>query len=248
MITFGIITNKSHHGATDQDYRLESILDSIYAENIPNQEIIIVGDYHTDRAKCIDFDESIKAGWITKKKNIITQNATQNIIVFLHDYILLYPGWFNGLIKFGLDHWDIMMTPIINKDGTRFRDWCVFKYDGNQGANGIWWHQTANHKPVLISPYLPAYTYNQTQYMYISGSYWIAKKHVMLEEPLDEQFVWGEPEDIEWSERVIPKYKYVMNTNAAVKLLHQKDRVWSPIQHYYGTANYIGEFINDINV
>lgn len=228
MITFGIITNAQHHSATEQNYRLNLILDSIENQSIPKCEIIIVGDYNTPRANCIPFDDTIKKGWITKKKNIITQNATHDIIVYLHDYIVFDKNWYDNFVKFGTD-WDLCMHRIINKDGTRFRDWCVFQYDGNVGKNGIWTHTTPKHKPCTISPYLPPYEYDKTQNLYISGSYWVAKKYVMEQEPLDEDFVWGQPEDIEWSMRVIPKYKYVMNTQCKVYLLHQKDSVWREI-------------------
>jgi len=229
MITFGIITNSQHH-STDQNIRMSIILNSIEQQHIPIYEIIIVGDYVTkrDNITCIPFDETIKKAWITKKKNIITQNAKHDVIVYMHDYIMLSSNWYQGWSSFGYD-WDIAMNVITNKDNTRFRDWCVFKYDGNVGANGVWTHTTPKHPPCTVSPYIPPYEYKQTQFMYISGSYWLAKKFVMIEEPLDEDFVWGQPEDIEWSERVIPKYKYVMNTQSTVRLLHQKDPVWSPL-------------------
>ena len=46
---------------------------------------------------------------------------------------------------------------------------------------------------------------------------------------INEDFVWGQPEDIEWSFRVLSKYKYVMNTQCKVHLLHQKDPVWKEL-------------------
>lgn len=229
MITFGIITNNKHH-STNQKDRIEKILDSIDQQRLPFYEIIIVGDYPCNRHNVIsiNFDETIKPAWITRKKNIITENASGSIIVYMHDYIVLDSSWGSEFKKFGYD-WDICMHQIVNKDGTRFRDWCVFKYDGNVGRNGIWNHTTPKHSPCIISPYLPSYKYNKTENLYISGSYWVAKKYVMEQEPLDEDFVWGQPEDIEWSLRVLPKYKYVMNQNCMVHLLHQKDPVWSPL-------------------
>ena len=59
--------------------------------------------------------------------------------------------------------------------------------------------------------------------MYISGTYWVAKKKVMLEEPLDEdRWGWGQQEDVEWSQRVRDNYKYVMNIHSTVKSLKEK--------------------------
>jgi hypothetical protein len=58
--------------------------------------------------------------------------------------------------------------------------------------------------------------------MYISGNYWVSKKRVMEEEPLDEDLDWGEAEDVEWSNRIRDKYQYVMNTHSKVKCLKDK--------------------------
>jgi len=246
MITFGIITNSKHHGSTDQNERLSTMISSIQSQNIPNYEIIIVGDYNTNEpnCKCIEFDETIKPAWITRKKNIIAQKAKYDIIVYLHDYIFLDKNWYNGWQNFSFDNWDVGMNIVINKDETRFRDWVVFQFDGNLGPNGAWQNNLPKGRNCIISPYLPDYSYNQTKNMYISGSYFIVKKHIMLAEPFDEDFVWGQPEDIEWSfERVLPKYQYVMNTQSAVRLLHYKDPVWKSLNPYFMSKEYIGEFI-----
>lgn len=232
MITFGIITNKDHHSATDQSYRMSKIIDSIEQQEFKNYEIIIVGDYTTTRknTKCIYFDDNIKRGWITKKKNIITKESRFYNIVYMHDYIIFDKYWKNGWDNFGWDHWDLAMNVIENKDGTRFRDWCVIKFDGNIGKNGIFPLGLKECCDCTISPYLADYNYNRTENMYISGSYWITKKRVMIEEPLNEDLVWGQPEDIEWSFRVLSKYNYVMNSQSKVKLLHQKDPVWKELE------------------
>jgi hypothetical protein len=64
--------------------------------------------------------------------------------------------------------------------------------------------------------------------MYISGSYWVAKKDVMLEFPLDESLSWGEGEDVLWSKQVREKYKFNMNTNSSVFIIKGgKDRVFN---------------------
>jgi len=244
MFTFGIITNNQHHTNTTQEDRLSTIIQSIKNQNIPEYEIIIVGDYQTNKpfCKCISFDETIKTSWITKKKNIITQEANYNNIVYLHDYIYLDNNWYNGWKRFGIDNWDIAMNIIMNKDGSRFRDWCVLWFDGNVGPHGTWPNDIPNTGNRIASPYIPEYNYNQQENLYISGSYWIAKKCVMLEEPLDEKLSWSQSEDIEWSYRVLKKYKYVMNQYSIVRLLHQKDRIFKPLNEYYVSQEYIRSF------
>ena len=105
------------------------------------------------------------------------------------------------------------MCKILNFDGSRFRDWV------------LWVH---NHEPFDVylqrtrKGLLPYSEKSLTEFMYISGSFWIAKKKVMEEFPLNEDLVWGEMEDIEWSKRVRDKYNFRINEFASVRLLKQK--------------------------
>jgi hypothetical protein len=63
--------------------------------------------------------------------------------------------------------------------------------------------------------------------MYISGAYWIAKRDVMLEFPLNESLSWGEGEDVVWSKQVRLKYDFNMNQNSSVRIMKpNKDRVF----------------------
>ena len=199
--TFGIITGASVP---------HQILDSIINQNILEYEILIIGgkdDYEDYDVNYISFDESL--GKFTKKKNLITENAKFDNIVYMHDYYILDDNWYKGLLKFG-DDWDLCMNIIENKDGTRFRDWCAWN-------DPEFCFDTENQRIVL-----PSYDYNKHKYMYISGGYWISKKYVMEEEPLNENLDWGESEDVEWSKRVLPKYVYMMNKYSKVKLLKDK--------------------------
>ena len=127
----------------------------------------------------------------------------------MHDYYILDDGWYKGFLKFG-NTWELCMNVIENKDGTRFRDWCAWDdpelcFDGGEQR--------------IV---LPNYDYINRKYMYISGGYWISKKYVMDDEPLDEDLDWGESEDVEWSKRVLSKYVYMMNEHSKVKLLKDK--------------------------
>src|SRR6478735_7599439 len=180
--TFGIITNNSNN--------IDKIIQSIYDMNIPKEkyEIIIVGNCNIslkDNVKQIDFDESIKPMWITRKKNIITENSTMENIVFLHDYIIFDKNWYKGYLEFGND-WDVCSNIQLNPSGSRFRDWVLhectfdnFKFDG-------------------YGRLIP-YDQESSNYVYLNGSYFVAKKYVMDDVPLDERFCWNQSEDIMWS-------------------------------------------------
>lgn len=210
--TFGIITNNCNIGD------INKIIDSIEYENIPNYEVIIVGMCNVSRKNTIvlSFDESLKKGWITKKKNLITKHSNFDNIVYMHDYYILNEGWYEGFLKYG-DDWDICMNVVFNNDGSRFRDWCVWD-DPNLNYN------QGRHRVCL-----PKYDYNKKEYMYISGGYWVAKKQVMSNYPLNEKLLWGQSEDIEWSKRVLKNVKYSMNQHSSVSTLKYKN-----LSAYYG--------------
>jgi hypothetical protein len=223
-ITFGIITTE--HTST----YLRTVIDSIHNQKISNEsyEILIVGNCdvkESENIKVIPFDETQRRMWITKKKNMITNHAKFDIIVYMHDYFILSDDWYTNFLQFGLD-WDICMNRIINKSGDRLIDWMGMPDDRVYGN--------------VILPY----EYEGSDGMYVPGYFWIAKKSVMIQFPLDEEFEWGDGEDIEWSKRVlggfppiwlkniqkyrngmvnIKRHKYVMNKECVIKSLKQKN-------------------------
>ena len=245
--TFGIITSNNIEN-------LNKIIDSIEIQNISNYEIIIVGcnkifnltnlnKLKRKNCTCIPFDESIYPGWITKKKNIITQNAKYENIVYMHDYIVLDNNWYKGYLKNG-NNFDVIINPIQNFDGSRFRDWVLNMYflrglyliNGNRtkpmtNTPDQWIHKNENIiNKSHINPYQQVHflSYNNDgkelqQYIYISGAYWVAKKHVMEEFPLNENLLWLQSEDIEWCQRLRNKYIFTFNKYSTCKFIKQKD-------------------------
>jgi hypothetical protein len=222
-ITFGIITSENTNSYID------SVILSIEGQNIDKNlyEILIIGNCsleESEQIRVIPFDETIRNLWITKKKNLITKESKFDIIVYMHDYLILDENWYLNFLKFG-DDWDLCMNRILNSDGKRSIDWIGLPDDRIYGN--------------VILPY----DYIGSEGMYIPGNFWIGKKKVMDEFPLDENFVWGEGEDIEWSKRVlggfppvwlknindfregralVKKHKYVMNEFSIVKSLKDK--------------------------
>lgn len=210
--TFGIITGGG------QESFIDDIITSIENENIPNYEIIIVGNCNINRlnTNIINFDETIKSKWITRKKNIITENAKYENVVFMHDYIKLEVGWYNGQLIAG-NNFNIRMDKIVNYDGSRFRDWCCWCHNPDEDFN----------KLIERDCLIPYDMTHLSKYMYISGSYWIAKKYIMQEFPLDENLGWGESEYVIWSMQVREKCIFDMNVNSTVKIMKPyKDRVF----------------------
>lgn len=211
--TFGIITSGT------EDKNINKIIDSIEIQKIKKYEIIIVGNSNVNRKNTtvIEFDEKIKSKWITKKKNIITKNSKFDNIVYLHDYIIFDPDWYIGFLKFG-NEFDMCMNVIENFDGTRYRDWCISMWDNSK------------IKEIIGNTFKCNLPYDENRFikhMYFSGCYWVSKKHIMEEYPLDERLIWGQGEDVLWSNLVRKKYDFSMNKFSKVKLLKKKDAIYN---------------------
>jgi hypothetical protein len=201
--TFGIVTGFEDH------QRLNEILESIRALSIPEYEILLIGGENKnfitsfDDVRIIDFDESQKPRWITRKKNILVNEAKYENIVLMHDYHIFDKDWYLNFKSFGTD-WEICSCPQYLITGARNpMDWSLW----DKPNHGRAWS-------------LDYDDWSQTQYMYISGGFFIVKKHVLLEEPLDESRGWNEEEDVEWSMRV--RNKYVMKCNGKSVVRHNK--------------------------
>jgi hypothetical protein len=213
--TFGICATSANKEIHDD------VLESIIDLKIPNYEILMIGgDIYNSKAECIDFDEFTKPGWITKKKNILCQEAKYENIVLMHDYLFFHPGWYHGFKRFG-GNFDVAMNIILNSDGSRFRDWCLSPYDVIPPLG-----------PIINREFFLPYTHSTlTNKMYISGTYWVAKKKFMLENPLDEELSWGQSEDLRWSELVRHKTVFKMNPYSAVMCIKHKFCDFQPITH-----------------
>lgn len=215
--TFGIVTTNP-----SSDHMVQ-VLYSIEQQNIDdaNYEVIIVGGdkpYEDNLLTIIPFDETQKKGWITRKKNIITQHAKFQNIVYMHDYVLLEPDWYRNFEEIYGGCFDVCMTPILNSDGSRYRDWSLWPHD----LDDIW-------GPTCRECLLPYNVTNLSKFMYISGAYWVAKKRVMEQFPLNEELTWGESEDVDWSKRVRTTFNFKINPYSKVSLLKQKDPVFTEI-------------------
>ena len=207
--TFGIITDGNAPN------RISEIIDSIESMEIDSYEILVVGGKDIDRRnlKFIPFDDHTTPSWISKKKNIITNNSQFENIVYLHDYIKFDKDWYINFLEFGND-FSVCINPILNTDETRYRDWCLWKDDAKN----------------YIDPnncLLPYGIKHLSGMMYISGAYWVAKRDFMLKNPLNEILKWGQGEDVEWSLRIRDITEFKMNTNSIVKLMKYKDRIFS---------------------
>jgi hypothetical protein len=204
-LTFGVVTQ------WEDPTRIYHMVDTINREMTPSAleyEVLICGEHPSGDQFQYFHDQQIHwaprfqhcNGWITHKKNKIAEYARGEIIVMMHDYFILQPGWSWGYKIFGFD-WDICNNPQQLLDGRRhFTDW-------------VNWDD----------PEFPKYhsfgydDWSHTKHQYISGGYFLVKKQVLLDNPFDESMKPGSPEDVEWSLRVRDKYKIVCNRYSTVR-------------------------------
>jgi glycosyltransferase involved in cell wall biosynthesis len=181
--TFGIVTS------TTTNRFIDIIIESIEELQIPNYEIIIVGNISDDtikknNVKNISYNDT---PMLDIKKNLITKYAKYDNIVFLHDYIYFDPMWYKGFLRFNDEcngDWLVAMCIHKNLDDTRGIDWIGLPNDTKYGN--------------VLFPY----NYSNPKGMYVPGNFWVAKKSLMEKYQLNEELKWGEAEDIEWSKRV----------------------------------------------
>jgi hypothetical protein len=212
--TFGIITRG------DNDEQVMKIIRSIQALDIPTFEIIVIGSTQRtymlplSRVRFVPFDESVKPNWITRKKNMVCQLARYENVVLLHDYVIFHADWYRGFLRFG-NSFDVCVNRILNQDGTRFRDYTLFPLYMRSIDPGF--------STQCLLPYDFKPTKETAKLSYISGAYYVVKKHIALQYPLDEAKSWGEGEDVEFSYRTAGKgIVFQVNPHSVVSFLKHK--------------------------
>jgi len=215
MLTFGIITD----GRSQEN--VERMIASIEDQHIDAYEILIVGNANIVRphVEVLSFDEGqTPKGWITRKKNLVTENAKYDNIVYAHDYVYFPDGWFEGWEKFNdTTKWDVSINRVYTMEGPRHVDWAVCPYD--------MWELVPESKDTWDVA-LPYGTVGATDIQYISGGYFLGKKAFMTLHPLDETLLWGDAEDVEWSRRVRNATIFQFNRHSYVQLM--KPNKWKP--------------------
>ena len=200
MITFGILTGKVN---------VDNIIESIEIQNIPNYEIIVVGPCnYTSQFIHVFYDKECESKlWITKKKNIVIDNAKGDIVVLMKDYILLDSNWYIGFKKF-IDsdiNWDILMNKLVNKKNQRLLDW-------------VWLN------PKKKGPRHIDYTLTNHKCMYVPGNFMIAKLHFLKKHKFDTSLIGlRKRSDVQWSEKHLANAIYKFNINSTCILTRKQN-------------------------
>ena len=118
-VTFGFVTDGSN------DLLLAQGIQSVKSAQLSDYEIIVIGNtaIDDDDVKVIRFDDSIKPGWITRKKNLLAKSSSKEILVILHDYISLGSTW--NKVNYELlesNDWDVAVCRFENLDGKKLQE------------------------------------------------------------------------------------------------------------------------------
>jgi hypothetical protein len=225
--TFGIITFPH----PDNLFRINTIIDSIERLNIPEDsyEVIIVGGNNPCRKNTshIPFNESIKPNWITRKKNIITWLARYENVVYSHDYLTYDPDWYEGFLKFG-NNFNVCSNRIYCVTGERFRDWIV------SPARSEKLNTYLTNKLITPAYLIPHDITHLNHFVVIGGYYWVGKKQIMHEFPLEEALSWGDGEDFRWCHALQKKYNVSFNRHSTNRLLKEKGRYFTEMSDATG--------------
>jgi hypothetical protein len=146
------------------------------------------------------FFDGGRDGWITKKKNMLIEQSQYENVVIMHDYFEFDKNWYKEFVKFG-DEWDVCSNAQSLEDGRRhWLDWTVWDDPLYERYTGL------------------CYTnWDRTGHMYVSGGFYLVKRKIAVENPLNECLVWGQAEDVEWSIRIRNKCLIRCNGKSLVK-------------------------------
>ncbi|VVB70684.1 Uncharacterised protein [uncultured archaeon] len=178
-ITFGIITKGG------RDEVIDSCIESIFDEKIPQYEIIVCGTYsgkYLKNIKYLPFSEFDNFGWITKKKNLICESAKYENLVIFHDRYKLRSGWYEGFKKFGFEY-DLLINYKLTYDDVRDFDWITIV--GNE--NGLQEKLRAQVGLMDVRDWEGNY--------FINGPCVIIKKSIWKENKWDDRLFWSMYED-----------------------------------------------------
>ena len=182
--TFGMVTNGSRPEFAKQ------AIESIRKLKIPHYEIIICGYYPQHEGKnikYIEFTQRDDLGWITKKKNIIAENAKYDNLCIFHDRMVFSKNWYGGMKKYG-NNFEILSCPQKLTNNSRVGDWV--------STNG------SSKNPGFMYKIEELDYRDWDRWVYIGGQLMIMKKYIWDPQPWNETFYWGEGEDIEYSQRL----------------------------------------------
>ena len=122
-VSFVIVTNGNRDGL------LHTIIEGIKHQNIPNYEIVIVGNSKIKNdfpeVNYVEAKDLAEAGLLGAMRTVACSQASYDNMVISDDDMMLSSNWYKELQK--EEDFDILTTQVRNPDGTRFWDHTCFR-------------------------------------------------------------------------------------------------------------------------
>lgn len=216
--TFGFLTRRG------SEEPIKKIIESIRKLKIPQYEIIFCGHSNLDFSKYPDasliyFDKHDDRGWITKKRNLICEQAKYENLFLAHDHIALHPDFYKGFVKYG-NYFDVLFVQsIVQKTNLADKQWTTWSFG----------YDSILHKNWVIRTYTDIYAHSEldkrdwNKYAGVQGYVEILKKRVWKKVKWDEKLHWGEGEDYAWNKELY-KAGIIIRNNPQSHIIHLKAR------------------------
>lgn len=161
---------------------LNSLIESIHKQNIPDYEILIAYSEgkiikNTTNKNIKYFPVKKQSSKINhnkkleqhKKRQIMTSQAKYENIIFLKDYHILHANWYTN-IKMYNDDFKVIIGKVLFENNTRYLDRCVggYSHENYDYRNGILIPYEINHCGIL-----------KKLDMYVSGATFLVKKSLI---------------------------------------------------------------------
>jgi len=191
-VSIGVITNAAHADAVAP--LLDSVCELTAVAGIA-VETLVCGPSALAAPLASRYPETVfiaeptalgAHGWITRKKNLLVDRATQPFAVVAHDRYRLRSDFVQALAEYGGDV-DLLVPRQERPDGRRFPDWV---------ALGTAWSWS--------SPGVLPYG-DWSPHLYVNGGITAGRTEVLRTLRWNELLFWGQAEDVEMSRRAMAR-------------------------------------------
>ena len=196
---------------------LNAVVKRILELDVPEKEILLCARpdknfLFWDQVRIVGEDIPAPPVWITRKKNILAQEARYENLCILHDRIFLPKDFMSVMQKYG-DYYpfagfqSIWFDDVFNLSPVRYSDYGCAGEDHLDNIVAV----NTSGQPTLFRPELFPEIEKQNfknanvlrfqRGSYLTGSMYIVKRNVWLHTPQDETLYWAQFEDIEQARR-----------------------------------------------
>lgn len=196
---------------------LNVVVKRILELEIPEKEILLCGRpgdnfHYWDQVRIVGEDIPAPPIWITKKKNVLVQEARFENVCLLHDRVFLPRNFMKVMHQFG-DYYSfaafqsLWFDDRLNFSSLRYSDYgCAANDHVLMGASVDKNGEVSSFTPSLYAEvekqnFKNANPLRYQQGSYLTGSLYIVKRQVWLSAPQNEKLFWSEFEDIEQAYR-----------------------------------------------